>query len=361
MTTFRTQRLFHEQNRQEFRFTIQNQGATPTLPAFFDAANWRGKFFHRGCHGWLERIELFVRNTAGVAQNITVGLSNYPGGVERATLIVACPPGDNWCSANVRMQWQWDGLFAYVYVHGANTSLAFDLCTTSSELPDGYYSTTGLLAGPWTLDFTAIDPLSLNRRYHIRAYISQSVGDVPVTGHVSIVEVGPHLRVVITDDQGNISGVGFPQNYGEHVITINNAVNGPLDKQENFTEAITDATFDRYYYAIQLYMEHDLRGFLDPENSATVIIATAAADEVWRGTIQCLPCYKRSAIDSLTLRWIYVASLEFNMRRVARNVAHNVLIQNGTGLYFPALAGALPVAGEDFIQLVLYYNRIDTS
>jgi len=209
MTTFRTQRLFHDLNRQEYRFVIQNQGATPTLPAFFDATNFRSKFFHRGCHGWIESIELFIRN-AGVAQNVTIGISNFPGATEDSNYTALAPPGDNWVSFIVQIQWNYDALFLYVRAHGANTSLAWDVCTSSSQLPDAYYSTTGLIAGPYTRDFTAIDPTTPNRRYHIRVYVSQSVGDVPVTGFVNIKEIDDFITVAIANELGQFVGIPVP-------------------------------------------------------------------------------------------------------------------------------------------------------
>lgn len=349
MTTFRTQRLFHELNRQEYQYVIQNQGATPTLPAFFDAANWRGKFFHRGCHGWLERIELFVRNTALVAQNITVGLSNYPGGVERATIIVACAPGDNWCTVNVQMQWQWDGLFIYAYVHGANTSLAFDLCTTSNELPDSYYSTTALIEGPWTRDFTAIDALRINRRYHIRAYISQSVGDVPVTGHVSIVEVGPHLRVVLTDEEGNITGVGLPL-YATTIIGSDEPYfNAMIDGEERqkayaagdpFTGGWAAAR-DFYPYSVTVILRADHDYTIRPPcyleyEGIYVAITSSDGQRIFTGT---LGRDRNIDWDLMTYEghqyWTGIfksGQMDLVYRNIAADVSLTVLVKNSSGI-----------------------------
>jgi len=347
VTTFRTQRLFHELNRQEYRFVIQNHGIIPTLPAFFDVTNFRGKFFHRGCHGWLETIDLYIRNV-GAAQNVTIGISNFPGATEDSNYTTLAPPGDNWVSFTIRDQWNYDGLFIYVRAHGANTSWAWDACISSSQRPDSYYSTTGLIDGPYTRNFTAIDPGTSDRRYHCRANVSQSVGDVPVTGFVNIKEVEDFLRVVLTDEDGNITGVGLPL-YATTIIGSDETHFNDLanDSEEQKTYAAGDPfmagwqvgrDFYPYSVAIVLRAEHDSNPYPPCRlayEGVYVSITSSDGQQIFEGT---LGQDKNIDWDLIPITGIqYWQSIyergkgDMMHRNIAADVSLTVLVRNASG------------------------------
>lgn len=356
MTTFRTLRLFHESNRQENRFVIQNDNATaPILPNDYDTINYRGKFFHRGCHGWIESITLFIRNL-GAAQNVTVGIANFPDATEDSSYVVNCPPGDNWVTFDVQQQWNYDGLFVYVSAHGANTSLAFDVDEPARN-HDAYRDTSALIdgTGPYTRVFTAVDPLArASRRYHIRVNVSQSVGDVPVTGFVNIKEVDDFLRVVLTDESGNITGIPLPL-FGMTIIGSDeayfNAILNGDERQKNYAAGdphtggwSVGRDFYPYSVTIILRAEHDnaLRPpcLLEYEG-VYVAITSSDGQRVFTAT---LGRDRNIDWDLLTidgnLHWTAVyhgGQEEIQYRNISSDVSMTILVKNSSGVQLDAV------------------------
>jgi len=154
----------------------KNEG---TSPLFYGGtiANYReGKFFPRGCRGFISNISYYTRKTTAGDVTITFSFSPYPAGPEIFTVSETLPGNTaaGWREITVRKPWSYDGLFFYMK---DNLYFAYDAedATKSDEF---YSSDAGVTWG-----------IGVNRMWY-RAYIyGQTVGDLPVSGTVNNIQI----------------------------------------------------------------------------------------------------------------------------------------------------------------------------
>ena len=160
----------------ERRSTISNNGAV--LGRVAKTGNERkGKFFPRGCRGFINTIDVYCRDNAAAGGTITVYISPHPsmGYVASATVTIPAGGGDAWRSATFNRMWNYDSLFTFYLCSNINAVVAYDV-----GIPyDAYDSADS--GATWTHD---------NARAHVRVIMKgETVGDVPVSGTLNVVEI----------------------------------------------------------------------------------------------------------------------------------------------------------------------------
>jgi hypothetical protein len=139
--------------------------------------NRRGKFFPRGCRGFIRSIEIYCNNADTASHTFTVKVSPMPGmgPVAAFTLSVAGGSGNAWRSVTVGRFWNYDSLFIWVMSDSDSYGgLGYD-----TGEPYDFYSSTDEVS--WTFG---------NYRFWFRVNMTgETVGDLPVSGTVNSVEV----------------------------------------------------------------------------------------------------------------------------------------------------------------------------
>ena len=160
----------------ERRSTLSNNGETPSW--------WQvtgderlGKFFPRGCRGFINAIEVYCQNLSStVDATITVYLSPHPsmGPVATANISVPKLSAEAWRTAAFNRMWNYDSLFIFVVVSHYLTKIGYD-----SDIPyDRYDSPDGIT---WTHS---------DHRFWFKVLMKgETVGDVPVSGTLNVVEI----------------------------------------------------------------------------------------------------------------------------------------------------------------------------
>lgn len=161
-------------SRIEWQSQLSNHGATPIMLNNSET-NYRGKFFPRGCRGWIESIEVYVESQHAFPLNIHIRLSPYPNMAPIHYLSPNLPAGwgPGWLTIPFNYFWSYDSLFIILQTgDDAQHWLAYD-----GEAPYDYY--TGLT----TVTFT-----TANRRLWIRVNLKgETAGDVPVSGTLNTI------------------------------------------------------------------------------------------------------------------------------------------------------------------------------
>jgi hypothetical protein len=163
----------------ERQSTLANNGATATM-VDSNLTNKRGKFFPRGCRGFINSIEIYCYNGDSVSHTFTVKLSPMPGmgPVATFTLYVAAYSSAAWRAISVKKFWNYDSLFIWV----SSDSDSYAMLGYDSGTPYDYYVSTDEVT--WTFD---------NYRYWFRVNFSgETVGDLPVSGTVNTIAI-PNL------------------------------------------------------------------------------------------------------------------------------------------------------------------------
>jgi len=162
----------------ENRRTLSNNGTSASW-ASLGANDRAGKFFPRGCRGFIVNVKVYCQNSAPADLTITVYLSNAIGAgyIYSATITVPAGASPDWRTASFNVAWQYDSLFVYVAASDTDVGIGYD---TDSPY-DGYSSSDG--GDSWT---------GQSRRYWFTVELyGQTVGDLPVSGTLNVVQV-PH-------------------------------------------------------------------------------------------------------------------------------------------------------------------------
>ncbi|MEM2568215.1 MAG: hypothetical protein QXH20_07090 [Candidatus Bathyarchaeia archaeon] len=168
----------------ERRSVLENNGTTPTM------MNWnktyaRGKFFPRGCRGFIRFVNVYCDNLDSSPHVLTVHLTVAPGmgDVYSATLTLDAGSPAAWYSVTLLKMWQYDSLFVWIESDSdAYGRIGYDTGTPH----DAYYSANRI---EWDTD---------SRRFWINVTITgETVGDLPVSGTVNAVQV-PNLSSFIS-------------------------------------------------------------------------------------------------------------------------------------------------------------------
>jgi len=160
----------------ERQSVLANNGSTPLMIGY-NLTYKRGKFFPRGCRGFIRAIEIYCDNADTASHTFTIKLSPMPGmgPVATFTLYVAAGSSADWRSVSVRRFWNYDSLFIWV----SSDSDSYGLLGYDYGAPYDFY--------------TSIDEVSWifsTMRLWFKVILSgETVGDLPVSGTVNVIEV----------------------------------------------------------------------------------------------------------------------------------------------------------------------------
>jgi len=165
-----------KESRLEWRSTLNNNGTTPIITAMFTV--YRGKFFPRGCRGFIDTIEVYCDNPDVADRDVIIRVSIEPGMGEVFTVNLTVPLGaaPAWRTVNVQRFWNYDSLFVWATAEIAvlTTRIGYD----TGKPYDAHYSADMIT---WTPQ---------NRRYWIIInFACETSGDVPVSGTVNTVQI----------------------------------------------------------------------------------------------------------------------------------------------------------------------------
>lgn len=159
----------------ERRSTLFNDNLVETPdapPSFYTGAEFKGKFFPRGCRGKIERIEVYCNRTA--AGLLYIRYAPHPG--LGYFYQVAITPGAawDWYGADIELWWPYDSLFIWIWECPADVSWGYD----GVQPHDGHEQVMLLSWDDITIrPFIRVD------------YSGETPGDVPVSGTLTVVEL----------------------------------------------------------------------------------------------------------------------------------------------------------------------------
>ena len=160
----------------ERRSVLENNGETPIM-VDGNKTYARGKFFPRGCRGFISNVQVYCDNLDAVQHVLTVHFTVAPGmgDVYAVTLPLPAGSSEDWRLAYVKRMWNYDSLFIWV----ESDSDAYGRIGVDLGAPfDAYGSTDRAewMAGP--------------ARLWIKVMLTgETVGDLPVTGTLNTVRV----------------------------------------------------------------------------------------------------------------------------------------------------------------------------
>lgn len=162
----------------EDRRTLSNNGATPQWSSTV-GNNYRGKFFTRGCMGFIESIEVYCRDKWTTGGTITVYISPNPslGYVASATITVPIGGSPAWRSATFNRMWLSDKLFIFVVSSHVDIEHGFD--DEDTDKRDSY--ATADAGATWNTENV--------RRWFRVVMGGQSVVILPIGGTVNTIEI----------------------------------------------------------------------------------------------------------------------------------------------------------------------------
>lgn len=167
----------------ERRATITNDNGVPTPsapPSNLTATTYKGKFFPRGCRGYLRGFRVYCKRTG--AGTLTLAFSPQQGMGEIGTVVITPTSSWDWTGGFLTQFWNYDSMFVWVKACSADVSFGYDEVLPS----DGWSSSDSGVT--WTNEV---------RRYFIRALgYGLTVGDVPVSGTVNNIPI-PNASSVV--------------------------------------------------------------------------------------------------------------------------------------------------------------------
>ena len=157
----------------EDRRTLSNNGTT-AIWVNRTGNDRAGKFFPRGCRGFIETIGVYCKDAGAAGGTITVYISPHPsmGYIASADVTVEAEGGAAWRSATFNRMWNYDSMFIFYVDSTADIKDARD----AVEKPDWFTSTDA--GATWTAD---------TYRGWVRVVMkAMTVGDLPVAGHLDV-------------------------------------------------------------------------------------------------------------------------------------------------------------------------------
>ena len=171
----------------EDRRTLSNNGETASW-GYKTGDGRYGKFFPRGCRGFIGYIQVHSRDSGTSGGTITVYLAPHPGVgyVASADVTVPAEGPAAWRSASFQRMWNYDSMFIFVVCSSASIQFGYD----DETPPDTYESNDA--GATW---------IGLIRRCWFRAVMGgETVGDLPVSGTINIIPVPAVTTGAYTSD-----------------------------------------------------------------------------------------------------------------------------------------------------------------
>lgn len=154
--------------------------------------NRRGKFFPRGCRGFIDTIDVYCKDAGAAGGTISVYITPHPsmGYIATADVTVPAGGGEDWRSANFDRMWNYDSLFIFAVSSSADIQWAYD----ATEPYDYYFSSDA--GASWVHG---------NFREFFRVIMKgETVGDVPVSGTINTIEI-PSVGSKRSEDDVNVA------------------------------------------------------------------------------------------------------------------------------------------------------------
>jgi len=167
----------------EERRYIQNHGKTASWTTRIGDQRY-GKYFSRGCRGYLEGVDVYCKNVGTVDGTITIWVSPHPnmGPLKSKTVTIPAGQPAKWVGFELDIFWNFDSLFIYLVASTTDIKIGYD----TEEPVDTWYSDDA--AATWS---------SLLMRLWSRAVLRcQTPGDLPVSGVLNVVEVPAFISSV---------------------------------------------------------------------------------------------------------------------------------------------------------------------
>lgn len=166
----------------ERRSTLSNDNGvtTPTAPPSAKTGTiGHGKFFPRGCRGFIRNLQIYCKRTG--AGTVTLAVSPIIGMGEIYTVEITPDADWNWKSAELKKFWNYDSLFIWVKTIDADVSIGYDAVT-----PYDYWYSGDLVT--WNED---------DMRLFVRVSMpAETVGDIPVSGTLNTIKIPSASSVV---------------------------------------------------------------------------------------------------------------------------------------------------------------------
>ena len=185
----------------ENRVTLENNGDTAGFWSITGDAR-RGKFFPRGCRGFIHTIYVYCKDAGVAGGTVTVYLHPHMGigYIYSATVTVPAAGAAAWRTAALFKKWDCDSCFISAVCSSSDIQLGNDSGTP--------YDT-------WTSTDAGASWSSENYRYWFKLGIdAQTVGDLPVSGTVNNIEI-PNSSSVIAG-----AGVAVPANTETTIASV---------------------------------------------------------------------------------------------------------------------------------------------
>lgn len=156
--------------------TLSNDNGvtTPTAPPIDSAGVYHGKFFPRGCRGFLSSLSVYCKRTA--AGTITLSYSPHPSMGAIGSVVITPGAAWDWKSGNVYRMWNYDSMFIWVSACSVDVLWGYDGLDGSEAFDSADNGVT------WSCNTVA--------RYFIRALMAgETVGDIPVSGTINTIPI----------------------------------------------------------------------------------------------------------------------------------------------------------------------------
>ena len=192
------------------RVTLSNDGGTrvygnPT------GTNRAGKWYPKGCRGFLEKIPVECYDTASSGGTATIYIAPYIGAGYLYSATITIPAGGALAfrDAMFKKMWNYDSLFIFAVLSQSELRMTYD----TDPDPDCYESTDA--GATWS---------HADVRYWFRAvYKGLTIGDLNVTGTVNVIAIPNSLGYFSTVEYASIDGGGtediIPLVYGLGELT----------------------------------------------------------------------------------------------------------------------------------------------
>ena len=178
------------------RYVYMSNGPTTGSFAAPTGTNRKGKFYPRGCRGFIGYMDVYCQDAGASGGTITVYLSPYVGAGPVYSGTITVPAGYSLGARfwNVAQMWNYDSLFIWFVCSSADIQVVYDTTGTT----DGYTSSDS--GATWAFE---------SRRYRLDVGLyGQTVGDLPVSGTLNVIEI-PNMAVVAGDNVAvNVPAVG---------------------------------------------------------------------------------------------------------------------------------------------------------
>lgn len=286
--------------------TLSNNGAS----AFYSgdlATRQHGKYFPRGCRGFISKVYVYAKDSNGKAIPINLSVNIGTGLVKTVTVTPGSDDAD-WYSADVNIMWNFDSMFIWSDRTASGATIGYD--NLNPETEDAFFSDDDNVT--W-----AKDTGGARRIWFKIDLVAMTIGDLPVTGTMNTIPIPNDasssdgaatpltggdittiftvngsgtislilLRLWVTLGQGgnigtlniifHVDGTDYPVSLGNLLLYVNSAINTPTPI--TFSRITTTAGSEDYRLSLKLPVGFKRIFILKIEDTASSAEANARA------------------------------------------------------------------------------------